>query len=49
MNTPVVPLRLALADDQALVRSGLAALLDGFSQLQVVVQAGDGSALRRWT
>jgi DNA-binding NarL/FixJ family response regulator len=39
------PLRLALADDQALVRSGLAALLDGFSQLQVVVQAGDGGAL----
>lgn len=39
------PLRLALADDQALVRSGLAALLGGFSQLQVVVQAGDGGAL----
>ena len=39
------PLRLALADDQALVRSGLAALLDSFSQLQVVVQAADGAAL----
>ena len=39
------PLRLAMADDQALVRSGLAALLDSFSQLQVVVQAGDGMAL----
>ena len=40
-----VPLRLALADDQALVRSGLGALLSGFSQLQVVVEAGDGGAL----
>ena len=40
-----MPLRLALADDQALVRSGLAALLDGFSQLQVQVQAADGAAL----
>lgn len=45
MSPSVTPLRLALADDQALVRSGLAALLDGFSQLQVVVQAGDGGAL----
>jgi CheY-like chemotaxis protein len=47
MNTraerPVI--RLALADDQALVRSGLRALLDGFAQLQVVVEAGDGEAL----
>ena len=39
------PLRLALADDQALVRSGLGALLSGFSQLQVVAEAGDGDAL----
>ncbi len=39
------PLRLALADDQALVRSGLKALLTGFSQLQVEVEAGDGEAL----
>ena len=38
-------LRLALADDQALVRSGLRALLDGFEQLQVVVEASDGAAL----
>ena len=45
MSPAVAPLRLALADDQALVRSGLAALLDGFGQLQVVVQAGDGGAL----
>jgi DNA-binding NarL/FixJ family response regulator len=45
MNPAATPLRLALADDQALVRSGLAALLGGFNQLQVVVQAGDGGAL----
>jgi len=39
------PLRLALADDQALVRHGLMALLGGFEQLQVTVEAGDGEAL----
>ncbi|MCX7043369.1 MAG: response regulator transcription factor [Gammaproteobacteria bacterium] len=45
MSSAATPLRLALADVQALVRRGLAALLGGFSQLQVVVQAGDGAAL----
>lgn len=39
------PLRLALADDQALVRGGLKALLAGFPALQVVVEGGDGEAL----
>lgn len=39
------PIRLALADDQALVRSGLKALLSGFAQLQVVAEGGDGEAL----
>jgi DNA-binding NarL/FixJ family response regulator len=39
------PLRIALADDQALVRSGLTALLAGFPQLRLVAQAGDGQAL----
>lgn len=38
-------LRLAIADDQALVRSGLRALLDGFAQLQVRVEASDGASL----
>ncbi len=37
--------RLALADDQSLVRSGLKALLSGFAELQVVLEAGDGEAL----
>ena len=41
----IAPLRLALADDQALVRHGLIALLAGFESLQVVVQAADGDAL----
>lgn len=39
------PLRLALADDQALVRRGLRALLQGLSGLDVVIEAADGAAL----
>lgn len=39
------PIRVALADDQALVRSGLIALLAGFPELEIVVQADDGQAL----
>lgn len=39
------PLRLALADDQALVRSGLKALLAGFDTLQVTLEANNGQAL----
>ena len=38
-------IRLALADDQALVRSGLKALLTSFDALQVCVEAADGEAL----
>ena len=41
MNT----LRIALADDQALVRSGLKALLASFPTLDVAIEAGDGQAL----
>ena len=41
----MTPLRLALADDQALVRSGLRALLSAWSDLQVDVEAADGAAL----
>jgi DNA-binding NarL/FixJ family response regulator len=40
-------LRLALADDQALVRSGLRALLDALPGIEVVVEADDGAALLR--
>lgn len=38
------PLRVALADDQALVRAGLRALLQGLG-VQVVLEAEDGQAL----
>jgi len=38
-------LRLALADDQALVRRGLRALLEGATGLDVVIEAADGAAL----
>jgi DNA-binding NarL/FixJ family response regulator len=39
------PLRIALADDQALVRSGLRALLESLPDIEVVVEADDGGAL----
>jgi len=39
-----VPIRVALADDQALVRAGLRALLQGLG-LQVVLEVDDGQAL----
>lgn len=38
-------IRIALADDQALVRAGLKALLEGFGDLRVVAEAEDGQAL----
>jgi DNA-binding NarL/FixJ family response regulator len=38
-------IRIALADDQALVRSGLKALLAGFDSLSVVTEASDGQLL----
>ncbi len=38
-------IRIALADDQALVRSGLAALLTAQAGLELCVQAADGTAL----
>jgi DNA-binding NarL/FixJ family response regulator len=44
-GTGKTPLRLALADDQALVRSGLKALLAGFDALEVTLEADDGQAL----
>jgi len=38
-------LRLALADDQALVRRGLRVLLEGLGGLEVAIEAEDGAAL----
>ena len=39
------PLRIALADDQALVRAGLKALLESLGDLIVVIEAADGGEL----
>lgn len=38
-------LRLALADDQALVRRGLRALLEALGEFDIVIEAADGAAL----
>ena len=38
-------IRIALADDQALVRSGLRALLAGYADIEVSVEAEDGAEL----
>ena len=39
---PKVPLRIAIVDDHQLVRLGLAAMLAGWSEAQVVVSAANG-------
>ncbi|HEY0229794.1 MAG TPA: response regulator transcription factor [Dokdonella sp.] len=39
------PLRIALADDQALVRAGLKALLEQFGDILVAIEADDGATL----
>lgn len=39
------PLRIALADDQSLVRRGLRALLEGLGGLEVAIEAEDGEQL----
>ena len=44
MSGPVPPLRVALADDQALVRAGLRALLQQ-QGIEIVFEADDGQAL----
>lgn len=38
----VTPIRVLLAEDHALVRSGIRALLEGLAGIQVVAEAGDG-------
>lgn len=44
MKVPV-PIRLALADDQALVRAGLRALLGSLPGLRIEIEAADGQQL----
>ena len=41
---PLNPIRIVLADDHAVVRSALRALLEGEDDLVVVAEAGDGDA-----
>ncbi|UQN29394.1 response regulator transcription factor [Brachybacterium kimchii] len=42
-GAPGAPIRIALADDQALLRSGLAALLRLEADIEVVAEAADGA------
>ena len=41
-STGAAPIHVALVDDQALIRSGLAMLIDSQPDLEVVAQASDG-------
>lgn len=43
MTTQMMPIRVMVVDDQPVVRSGLAAFLESFSDLQMVAEAGDGA------
>ncbi|HEX2703961.1 MAG TPA: response regulator transcription factor [Solirubrobacteraceae bacterium] len=44
----VTPIRIVIADDHAMVRSGLRLLLEAESDLEVVAEAGDIDAARRY-
>ena len=43
MNSDIAPIRVLIADDQALIRRGMAMLLDAEADIQVVGQAADGA------
>ncbi|AXK45502.1 response regulator [Brachybacterium saurashtrense] len=43
-DTPDRPLRIALVDDQPLVRAGFAMVIDSQEDMEVVAQAADGAA-----
>lgn len=45
MSQPTPRIRLALADDHVLFRKGLRALLTGFSDVEILAEAGDGNEL----
>jgi CheY-like chemotaxis protein len=44
----VTPIRVLLADDEPLVRSGLRAILESEPDMTVVGEADDGAAVSRW-
>jgi len=44
---PPRPIRLAVVDDDPLVRTGLALLLAAFPDIEIVAEAGDGAGLDR--
>lgn len=43
------PLRVLIADDHAVVRAGLRALLDGEPDLDVIAEAGSGEEAVSWS
>jgi DNA-binding NarL/FixJ family response regulator len=43
MSSDTLPIRVLIADDQALIRRGMAMLLDAEADIQVVGQAADGA------
>ena len=47
-DVEVAPIRIVIADDHAVVRSGLRLLLDAESDFEVVAEAGDVDAARRY-
>ncbi len=47
-DAPPATIRIVLADDHAVVRSGLRLLLDGEAGFEVVAEAGDVEAARRY-
>jgi YesN/AraC family two-component response regulator len=42
-------IRVVLVDDQALIRSGIRALLDAEDDIEVVAEAADGQQGSRWS
>ena len=47
-NAPAEPIRIVLADDHEVVRSGLRLLLDGEEGFEVVAEASDVESARRY-
>lgn len=41
-SPPSAPIRVLLVDDHAMVRQGLRSVLDGYADLEIIAEAGDG-------